>query len=98
MDHPSRGEMVDELSSWNVGAGILTMSLFPLALPGIVLLLVAAIPLLALALPLLVIGGVGIGVFRLMRGFARVASGLRFRRRVRAGGEAVPVRPVARRT
>ena len=85
MDHPSRGEVIDELSNWNVGAGILTMSLFPLALPGIVLLLAAAIPLLALAVPFLLIGALAVGVARLARRLARLAG--RLRRPARTEGE-----------
>ena len=44
MNGTTRGEIVDEASNWLVGGGIVTMALAPLALPGIALLLVAAIP------------------------------------------------------
>ncbi|MFL5892135.1 MAG: hypothetical protein ACJ75I_05270 [Solirubrobacterales bacterium] len=94
MNHPSRGEMIDELSSWNVGAGIVTMALFPFALPGIVLAVAAALPLLALALPLVLIGGIGIGALRFVHAIGRLVEG--FRRHEPAGRETAPVRPVAR--
>jgi hypothetical protein len=94
MNHPSRGEMIDELSGWNVGAGIVTMALFPFALPGIVLAVAAALPLLALALPLLLIAGIGVGIFRLVHALGRLVDG--FRRPEPAGSETAPVRPVAR--
>jgi hypothetical protein len=90
MNHPSRGELIDELSSWNVGGGIVTMALFPLALPGLVLALAAALPLLALAIPVLVIAGIGVGAFRLVRGLGRLAG--RFRRRERSRDAEVPPR------
>lgn len=88
----SRGELVDEASNWIVGGGIVTMALAPLALPGIALAAVAAIPLLALALPVLLVTGVAVGVFRVARALARLVSGLRWRGR--AAEEAVPARPV----
>ena len=85
MNGYSRGEVVDEASNWLVGGGIVTMALFPLALPGIALLLVAAIPLLALTLPFLVIGGLAVRAFRGVRGVARLAG--RLRRPARTEGE-----------
>ena len=75
-----RGEIVDEASNWLVGGGIVTMALFPLALPGIALLLIAALPLVALALPFLLIWGIGVAVFRLVRGLMRRATGLQRRK------------------
>lgn len=95
MNHPSRGEMFDELSNWNVGAGIVTMALFPLALPGIILAAALALPLLALALPLLLIGGIGVGAFRVGRGLGRLIGRLvgGLRRREQTPAEAVPAPP-----
>jgi hypothetical protein len=43
-------EVVDESSNWLVGGGIVTMALFPLALPALILILVAAIPILLVSL------------------------------------------------
>jgi predicted neutral ceramidase superfamily lipid hydrolase len=49
---PGAVDFVDELSSWNVGAGVIVMALFPLALPLIALTAFALLPLL---LPLLAV-------------------------------------------
>ena len=46
---PSR-EAIDEGSAWLVGGGIVTMALFPLALPGIALAVIAALPLVLVGL------------------------------------------------
>jgi hypothetical protein len=70
------------------------MALFPLALPGIILAVAAALPLLALTLPLALIGGIGVGAFRLARALGRLVDG--FRRREPADGEAASIRSVAR--
>ena len=45
-------ELAGEAAAWAVGGGILAMTLFPLALPAILLTVAAAIPLLLVALPL----------------------------------------------
>jgi hypothetical protein len=47
---PSYLEVADEVAAWLVGAGIVTMALFPLAIPIIALTAVAAIPLVLVAL------------------------------------------------
>ena len=63
-----RAEVIDEVSKWTVGAGILTVALAPLALPILALTAVALLPLLA---PVLVIGllaGVVYLPIRLVRG------------------------------
>jgi hypothetical protein len=46
-------EVVEEVSKWTVGLGILTFALFPLALPILALTAVALVPLL---IPVLVLG------------------------------------------
>ena len=74
MNGTTRGEIVDETSNWLVGGGIVTMALAPLALPGIALLLVAAIPLLALALAAGLLAGAVIGPIVLARAIARRVS------------------------
>ena len=71
---PTPAEYLDEASRWNVGAGILTMALFPLALPGIVLVAVLALPFLAVA----AVGAVLVGMVVLP---LRLIRGLRTRRR-----------------
>jgi uncharacterized membrane protein YhaH (DUF805 family) len=43
---PSRAEVVEEVSKWGVGAGILTVALAPLSIPILVLTAVALLPLL----------------------------------------------------
>ena len=48
-----RAEVTDEISKWTVGAGIITVALFPLAIPIVVLTAVALVPLLV---PLAAIG------------------------------------------
>ena len=48
-----RAEVTDEISKWTVGAGIITVALFPLAIPIVVL---TAVALLALLVPLAAIG------------------------------------------
>ena len=50
---PSGAELVDEVSNWAVGGGMIVMALFPLALPILALTAIAVLPLL---LPLLAIG------------------------------------------
>jgi polyferredoxin len=66
----SRAEIADEISKWAVGGGIITMALFPSALPILALTAIAALPLLllalaagllvlAIALPILVVGSLG---------------------------------------
>jgi hypothetical protein len=89
MNGITRGEIVDEASSWLAGGGIVTMALAPLALPGIALLLVAALPLLALALAAGLLAAAVIGPIVLVRAIARRASGMRRPKRVRR--EALPV-------
>lgn len=51
-DYTPTNELVDEISKWTAGLGILTTALAPLALPFLILLTVALIPLL---LPLIAI-------------------------------------------
>jgi Flp pilus assembly protein TadB len=48
-----RAEVADEVSKWTVGAGIIAVALFPLAIPIVVLAAVAVLPLLV---PLAAIG------------------------------------------
>ena len=58
---------LDEASKWLVGGGILTLALAPLALPGLVLAAVLALPVLLLVLPIAVIAGAVL----LLRAFGR---------------------------
>jgi hypothetical protein len=48
-----RAEVVDEVSKWGVGLGVVTVALFPLSIPFLLLTAVAVLPLLV---PLLALG------------------------------------------
>jgi hypothetical protein len=50
MTRNSRAEAIDELSAWNVAGGVLSMALFPLAIPLLLLTAVFVIPLLLIPL------------------------------------------------
>jgi hypothetical protein len=52
LDSRNRAEVVDEVSEWGVGLGILGVALFPLSIPIVVL---TAATVVLLALPLLVL-------------------------------------------
>ena len=54
-------ELVDELSAWLVGGGILTVALFPLALPFVLLIVAAMLPFVVVPL----IGGLVAGLIAL---------------------------------
>jgi membrane protein implicated in regulation of membrane protease activity len=71
--------LADELSAWLVGGGILTMALFPLALPIIALTAVAAIPLVLVALALGLVAAVVAAPILLLR---RLRRSVRASRRV----------------
>lgn len=70
----STGELTDEVSTWSVGLGILTMALAPLAIPIIALTAVAALVLLAPVLAVGLLAGVVAVPVLLLRGGARRAS------------------------
>jgi hypothetical protein len=53
-----RAEVVDEVSKWTVGAGILTVAVAPLAIPILVLTGAALLPLLLPVIPLALIAGI----------------------------------------
>ena len=93
MNGNTRGEIVDEASNWLVGGGIVTMALFPLALPGIALLLVAAIPLVALALAAGLLALAAIVPIKLAGALIRLVMR---RRPEPTGSEIVRLRPVER--
>jgi hypothetical protein len=77
MTNTSPAETFDEASNWIVGGGIVTMALFPLALPGIILVLAAAVPLLAIALAGLLVFGVVAGPVLLVRRIWRLTGHMR---------------------
>jgi hypothetical protein len=55
---PSRAEVVDEISKWGVGGGILLTALAPLSLPILILTLVALAPLVVPLLAVALLAGV----------------------------------------
>jgi hypothetical protein len=64
----SYAEVVDEVSPLLVGGGILTVALFPLAIPLIALTVVASIPLVLVALPVgLIVAAVAAPILLLRR-------------------------------
>jgi hypothetical protein len=67
-------DLADEASAWAVGGGILTVALFPLALPIVLLTAAAALPLLLIPMALgLLVAAVALPVL-LVRGLWRWAS------------------------
>jgi hypothetical protein len=86
-----RAEVVDEVSKWTVGAGILTVALAPLALPILALTAVAVLPIL---LPVLAIGLIAGVVYLPITLIRRLSSRSRARHRKpprAAGGRQTPV-------
>jgi membrane protein implicated in regulation of membrane protease activity len=53
-----RAEIIDEVSKWGVGLGVVTVALFPLSIPFLLLTAVALLPLLVPVLALGLIGGI----------------------------------------
>jgi hypothetical protein len=76
MNDTSPAEIFDEASNWIVGGGIVTMALFPLALPGIILTVAAAIPLAAVVLAVALVAGAVIAPVLLVRALGRRVIGL----------------------
>jgi hypothetical protein len=71
---PTRAEVIDEVSKWTIGPGIVLVALAPLALPILALTAVATIPLLLPVLAVgVLVGGVALTV-RLVRGAGRLAT------------------------
>jgi membrane protein implicated in regulation of membrane protease activity len=66
-----RAEVVDEVSKWGVGAGIVTVALFPLSIPILVLTAVALLPLLVPVLALGLIAGIVAAPVMLVRRLVR---------------------------
>lgn len=65
---PSRAEIADEAYKWTVGGGIITVALFPLALPIIALTAVAVLPLLLIVLvPALLVAAVAVPILLVRR-------------------------------
>jgi hypothetical protein len=76
MSRRSRGtEITDEMSGWIVAGGLVTMALFPLALPILVLTMIAAIPLVLVALAGALVAAVVAVPVLLVRGLGRRVIG-----------------------
>jgi hypothetical protein len=69
-----RAEVVDEVSKWTVGAGILTVAVAPLAIPILVLTGVALLPLLLPVVPLALIAGMVYLPIKVVRSVRRRSS------------------------
>jgi hypothetical protein len=67
----SRAELVDEVSKWTVGAGILTVALAPLSIPILALTAIALLPLLLPLIPIALIAGLLYLPIRLVRSLRR---------------------------
>jgi hypothetical protein len=89
-------EVIDEVSKWGVGLGILTMALAPLSIPFVLLTAVAVIPLVAPVLALGVAVGVVAVPFLLIRGLGRRLIASRRQTRDTQEGRA-PVAPTTGR-
>ena len=84
-------ELVEEVAAWAVGGGILTMILFPLALPLILLTAAAAIPLLLVAVALGLVAAVVAVPIALVRRLRRAALSSRRAQ----GSQSAPPRVIA---
>ncbi len=90
-DQPTT-ELLETASGFLVGAGILTMALFPLAIPMVALLIVAALPLVVVAAAVAIVAAVLAAPVLLVRGAWRRLTPIAGRRRER---QAIPgSRPV----
>ena len=72
-----RAEVIDEVSKWGVGAGIVTVALAPLAIPILVLTAAFVLPLLLPVIPLALIAGLVYLPVRLVRSVRRRRRPLR---------------------
>lgn len=82
-------ELVDEASGWLVGGGILTIALFPLALPLLLLTAAVALPFLVIPLVGVLIVAVVAAPILLLRRLLRRIRGVRALQRAGAAPEAV---------
>lgn len=78
LDQHSTGEVITEISGWLVAGGVITFALFPLALPFLLLTVVAVLPLVLIPLALGLAAIVVVTPFLLVLGLGRWAiRGLR---------------------
>jgi hypothetical protein len=86
-------ELIEEVSKWTMGLGILVLALAPLSIPILVLTAVALLPLLVPLVALALIAGVAVGT----RGLVRRIRGRERRERserAEAAGHTVGANPV----
>jgi Flp pilus assembly protein TadB len=94
---PTPADAAAEVASLSAGLGIITMALFPFALPGILLFVV--LPLILLAAPLVVLGAVLVPLVLLARVVMRAVSRRRGARKPRpAAPRRSPVETARART
>jgi hypothetical protein len=87
-----RAEVIDEVSKWGVGAGIVTVALAPLAIPILVLTAAFVLPLLLPVIPLALIAGLVYLPIKIVRGVrARLARRRAADEQVLVGVELAPV-------
>jgi hypothetical protein len=91
----SRAEVADEVSKWTVGGGIITLALFPLALPILILTAIAVLPILVPLVAVGIVAGVVALPVILIRKLGRSVSRLRIGRGPRGHGQPSP-EPVVR--
>src|SRR5262249_5539854 len=70
-------DLLQTFSEFLVGGGVLTMALFPLAIPVIALLIVAALPLVVIGAVLALVGAVIAAPVVLIRGLSRRLAAIR---------------------
>jgi hypothetical protein len=87
-----RAEVIDEVSKWGVGAGIVTVALAPLAIPILVLTAAFVLPLLLPVIPLALIAGLVYLPIKIVRGVrGRLARRRAADEQVLVGVELAPV-------
>jgi hypothetical protein len=75
MNTSTSAEVIDEVSKWGVGGGILTIALFPLALPIIALTAIALLPFLLVPLAAGLVAAIVVVPVLVARGLWRRATG-----------------------
>ena len=87
-----RAEVIDEVSKWGVGVGIVTVALAPLAIPILVLTAAFVLPLLLPVIPLALIAGLVYLPIKIVRGVrGRLARRRAADEQVLVGVELAPV-------
>ena len=90
----SKAETIVGITAVTTAGGVLTFALFPLMLPGVVLVAALAIPL----VPLVIVGAAAYGLFALLRGAGRLIGRILTRTDVRSHSRRVASSRWGRRT